>query len=493
MRSLRHTTAAVAALAAVALAAAGAPAGRPARRRPDPLGGAEQVTGTVQFWHFFTDREAKAIQASVDDFEAANPGVKVVVKSGQDDDKMRQAIAAGQPIDVGLSYSTDIVGNFCSSGAWVDLKPLHRPRQGRPQPDPAGRARLHRVRGQAVRHAVARRRLRPLLQQEAARRRPGYTEPPKTLAELTEMAKKLTVRNPDGTHQGRRLPPAGRASTRTPPRTTRPLAARSGSRTTARRTIGSDPAWKALLNWQKDLVDWYGYDNLKKFTAGLGHEFSADNAFQTGKVAMNLDGEYRHGVRPGPGAGPEVRHRADADGGRQDGSSTAPATSPATSSAWPRAAKNPEAAWALIKYLTTDTDAIVKLANGIKNVPTTHARPCRRPDLQVDDEFKMFLDIFANPNSATTPASRDRRRRTRRRSGRSCEKWQAGKVTDLPGRPDRRGQADQRRPGSQPGAVTALTASAVRPVAHHGRRDGPADGSGSSCCRCWRPCAARPR
>ena len=77
----------------------------------------------MQFWHFFTGREAKAIQASVDAFEAANPGVKVVVKSGQDDDKMRQAIAAGQPIDVGLSYSTDVVGNFCSSGAFIDLKP----------------------------------------------------------------------------------------------------------------------------------------------------------------------------------------------------------------------------------------------------------------------------------------------------------------------------------------------------------------------------------
>ena len=43
--------------------------------------------------------------------------------------------------------------------------------------------------------------------------------------------------------------------------------------------------------------------------------------------------------------------------------STAPATSPATSSASPRRAENPEAAWELVKYLTTDTEAIVKLAN----------------------------------------------------------------------------------------------------------------------------------
>ena len=80
-----------------------------------------KLTGTVTFWHFFTDREAAAIQTAVDKFQAANPGVKVEVKKGQDDDKTIQAIAAGQPIDVVLSYSTDQIGKFCSTGAWQDL------------------------------------------------------------------------------------------------------------------------------------------------------------------------------------------------------------------------------------------------------------------------------------------------------------------------------------------------------------------------------------
>ena len=58
-------------------------------------------------------------------------------------------------------------------------------------------------------------------------------------------------------------------------------------------TLGSDPAWAKLLTWQKDLIDWYGYDNLVKFQAGLGDEFSSSNAFEKGKVAMNIDGEWR--------------------------------------------------------------------------------------------------------------------------------------------------------------------------------------------------------
>ena len=198
MRSLRHTTAAVAALAAVALAAAGCTGGSSGgTAAPIPSAAPSKVTGTVQFWHFFTGREAKAIQTSVDAFEDANPGVKVVVKSGQDDDKMRQAIAAGQPIDVGLSYSTDVVGNFCSSGAFVDLKPYI----DRDQVDLTQLPQVVRdyTEFDGTRCAM------PMLADDyglyynkkllAAA---GYTEPPKTASELTEMAKKLTVRNPDG-------------------------------------------------------------------------------------------------------------------------------------------------------------------------------------------------------------------------------------------------------------------------------------------------------
>ena len=48
--------------------------------------------------------------------------------------------------------------------------------------------------------------------------------------------------------------------------------------------IGNDPKWTELITWQRDLVDWFGYDKLEEFRAGLGDEWSAENAFQQGKV-----------------------------------------------------------------------------------------------------------------------------------------------------------------------------------------------------------------
>jgi multiple sugar transport system substrate-binding protein len=82
-----------------------------------------------------------------------------------------------------------------------------------------------------------------------------------------------------------------------------------------------------------------------------------------------------------------------------------------------------------MKYLTTDTAALVKLGNGIKNVPTT-LPALKSPDLEADANYKTFLDVFNNPNSATTPASPN---------GGAYQntfqdfvvKWQNGKVSDL--------------------------------------------------------------
>ncbi len=121
MTSTRYLRLATVSLVVAALALSGCGSSDDSSSQAAPK--ASKPKGEITFWHFFTDREAEAIQAVVKDFEAANPGVTVVVKGGQDDEKMRQAIAAGKGPDVGLSYSTDIVGKFCSTGAWRDLGP----------------------------------------------------------------------------------------------------------------------------------------------------------------------------------------------------------------------------------------------------------------------------------------------------------------------------------------------------------------------------------
>jgi multiple sugar transport system substrate-binding protein len=383
-----------------------------------------QVSGTVELWHFFTEREAAAIDTVVKDFESTHPNIKVTVKSGQDDSKVTQAIGAGNGPDIGLSYSTDIVGKFCSSGAWVDLTPYIKR-------DGVDLNQLNATTRQYTEFG-GKRCAMPFLADaygifynKDMFAKAGIAGPPKTLDELTEDAKKLTVKNADGSLKTVGFLPLfdfyeNAAAHLAPAVGAKWLTADGKS------AIAGDPAWKTLLTWQKSLVDWYGYDNLQKFRAGLGDEFSADNAFQKGQVAINVDAEYR------------LAFVKDQSPNLKYGVAPLPTTDPATYGGGyvtgnimgiSKNAKNPEAAWELIKYLTTNDAAITKLAGLLKNVPTT-TKALADPSVAADADFKTFVDIFANPNSSTTPpsASGPAYQDT---FGTFLTNWQAGKVKNL--------------------------------------------------------------
>jgi multiple sugar transport system substrate-binding protein len=63
-----------------------------------------------------------------------------------------------------------------------------------------------------------------------------------------------------------------------------------------------------------------------------------------------------------------------------------------------------EAAWQLVKWLSTDTSAQVFLAQQLKNVPTVNSA-LSDPSLTSNEKFATFLKIFANPGTATTPSN----------------------------------------------------------------------------------------
>ncbi|MEU7824732.1 ABC transporter substrate-binding protein [Catellatospora sp. NPDC049133] len=391
----RRTTLVAGLAAALALATACTPAEAP---KPIATPGVEP-TGAVELWHFFTDREAKAVDETLAKFKAKYPKVTLTVKGGQDDAKVTTAIGAGTGPDVAISYSTDIVGKFCAAGAWVDLNPYLQ-RDGVDLNAIAAVARSYtEFRGKRC--------AMPFLADaygfyfnKAMFAEAGLTEAPKTLAELSEMAKKLTKRSADGTIERAGFLPLFGFYENSPSHFA-PMVGAKWLNDDGTSAIGTDPAWKELLTWQKELVDWYGYDKLEKFRASLGDEWSADNAFHKGKIAMAVDGEWRMAFlkdqAPGVefGVAPLPVNKAERAGAGYITGNVIGVS---------RTARNPEAAWALIKFLTTETDTIVDLSNGIRNVPTTTAA-LTSPRLSADPLFKVFLDIFANPNSGTTPPS----------------------------------------------------------------------------------------
>ncbi len=360
----------------------------------------DHVSGTVSFWHYFTDREAKIMQTVVDGFEKAYPDVKVEVHTGQSDDKIAKVISSGGDLDVGILNGTDNLGTICKSGAFRDLGPAIKrdsvdlskylpipldassfegKQCGLPTPfDAYGLYYNTKMLADA-----------------------GYTAPPKTLSELEDMAMKLTTFNADGSIKTLGFNPLMGFYEN--------LAAQWGPITGAtwmkdgKSAIADNPAWTDLMTWQKGFVDKIGYDKLKAFSAGAGDEFSASNAFQTGQVAMLFDGEWRvafiedqtpdlpYATAPFP-VGDKY---TDLYGG---GLINTPVIGISKN------AKNPEAAWALIKYISMNTDAEVTLASQLKNIPTTK-EALASPDMKASPQFQTFLDIAKNPSSLALPST----------------------------------------------------------------------------------------
>src|SRR6266498_4040177 len=161
---------------------------------------------------------------------------------------------------------------------------------------------------------------------------------------------------------------------------------------------------------------------------GSDSEFSAQNGFETGKIAMMIDGEWRNAFIAGDKS--KVNY-ATAPVPVDDAQSDLYGTQliGGTIAGIPKGVKHPAESWLLLKFMTTDTNYLTTLAHGLKNVPSTF-ESLKDPVLQNDPHFKTFMDVFQNPKSTFKPitpigiADVDM-------FASFGTKWQAGKVSDL--------------------------------------------------------------
>ncbi|MFI5778873.1 extracellular solute-binding protein [Nocardia sp. NPDC051570] len=359
----------------------------------------------ITFWHGWSqDNEVKAITDNVAAFEKLHPNIHVKLVGNISDDKIEQALRAGGPDapDVASSFSTDNVGKFCSAGVWVDLAPfLNKDGIDPAATFPASMRQYSRFEGDQC--------ALPLLgdayglfYNKTAFAAAGITAPPKTFGEFEADAVKLTQPDGEGYKQLGFLPTYHGYET-----TPEHYLAQYGATyfdQNGKSNIATDPKVAAMYTWQKDLIAKLGgFDRLEKYRTGFGDEYSAKNPFETGQVAMSLDGEWRTQSLADDKVGFDwatapfpVPDDQAASYGRGYLSGTIIGIT--------KSSRKQTAAWQLVKYLTTDTDAVVNFANAIHNVPSTNDA-LASPRLTADPAFRTFVDIARNPNSSTTPAS----------------------------------------------------------------------------------------
>jgi multiple sugar transport system substrate-binding protein len=398
-RRVRVSVAVAAAASAVLLASActGSSSGS---ANDDPT---EDVT--ITFWHGWSaPSEVEAIQDNVDAFEEANPNIHVDVVGNITDDKINQALRAGGPKapDVVSSFTTDNVGLFCTSNVFADLTPFLEEDGIDPESTfPA--AMLDYTQYQGDRCTL------PLLgdayglyYNKDMFAAAGIKQPPKTLSEFEDDAVALTKTDGDSYSQLGFMPNYHGYET-----TTTHYAAQWGPTyfdDSGDSTVATDPAFQESFEWQRHMVDALGgYDKLEKYRTTFGDEWGAKNPFHTGQVAMSLDGEWRAGFIDDAGVDfeygvapfPVPDDQADTYGkGYLSGTIIGISSG----------SEKQNAAWEFVKYLTTNTDAVVSFANTIHNVPST-LDALKSPDLDQSPAMQTFIEIAQNPNSNTTPAS----------------------------------------------------------------------------------------
>lgn len=360
---------------------------------------------TINFWHAWSaPNEVKAVKSLVAGFERAHPNIHVNVVGNMTDDKINQALRSGgdRAPDVISSFTTNNVGKFCSSGALVDLNPFFEkskidPRTTFPKPmNEYTQFDGNRCTVPLLGDAYG------LYYNKTAFEKAGIANPPKTWSEFAADAKKLTIAQGDSYQQLGFMPNYHGWESTTEHYFGQFSPTYFGK--DGKSALAKDPAFQKGFTLQKKLVDELGgFQKLEKFRATLGDEWGPKHPFHTGQVAMQLDGEWRLGMaeeaKPKFEIGVAPLPVPD-DQAAQYGKGYITGTIAGIAAN----SHKQNAAWELVKYMTTDTDAVVGFANGIHNVPSTLAA-LKSPKLKYDPRFKTFLDIAANPHSTTTPAS----------------------------------------------------------------------------------------
>ncbi|MFI6467857.1 ABC transporter substrate-binding protein [Streptomyces sp. NPDC050538] len=368
--------------------------------------GASHKATTVTVWTFnHLPNEVAAFKATLDRLHAKYPWLTVKFVPNKDDAAYAKAVAAGDPPDVFISSTPDNVAKFCYNGTVTDLSPyLSSAKIDTAKTFPP--ATLVYTRYQSKQCAL------PLLTDAFALyynkkmfAAAGITKPPTTLAELTADAKKLTVKNADGSIKTYGFVP------RSDYDVNRYLFVGAHSGTSfygkdGRTTFASDPKWQQLLTWDQELIDYYGKANVQKFVGRYQpHADDAGNPLLTGAAAMEYDGEWH--------VGEIATEKKDFDYGVVpmpvlDGSSgTYGAGSTLGTVAYLSAgSKHQQEAFFALQQLTTDTTFLNTLADTVYNIPTTFAA-LKAWDKREDPHWKPFVDIFENTHSsykAVTPA-----------------------------------------------------------------------------------------
>jgi multiple sugar transport system substrate-binding protein len=342
--------------------------------------------------------EVKAMEQIIQAWNAKNPDIQVRGISGSIKiEQIAAAVAGGAPPDMVITCNNLAVPGFAHDGVILAMDDLLT--QIKADTSDIIPASLEWVKYQGKLYGL------PFLQDDwgfawntdaftAAGLDP--TKPPKTLDELWDYAKKLTIRNPDGSiKQAGFIPNYYGANLAE----TSKLFNCNLYDDAAKKVTVNSPECVAWFDWYKKYNDEYNKNGaVTKLVSSKGSE--DEDLFYTGKVAMYISGEWVPGKAYAPTFAPNLKYDT----------APLPAISPDLYGAGfingnaffiPKGSKDPVAAARFGMYLmTADPSRAMAIQNA--SVPQLTSL-LTDPQLTAVPHFKTFLDIANHPKTWSNP------------------------------------------------------------------------------------------
>ena len=118
---MKRVATAVVLVAAIALLAAAAASSSRRSETARPATAAAPTKLTV--WAGWSSRELTVFKSIIAEYDRKHPELQITVRGSINDTNVVAAIRAGNPPDLATTFDSTNVGNYCSTGAWTDLRP----------------------------------------------------------------------------------------------------------------------------------------------------------------------------------------------------------------------------------------------------------------------------------------------------------------------------------------------------------------------------------
>ena len=342
--------------------------------------------------------EESELKSLIKQYEALHPNITIEETPVTDNSKILTAISGGNPPDIIDLGGTGVIGQWASKGALTDLTPYIKKdktfkksnfiQSGWDSVTMDGK-----VYGIPFMNFDA-----ALLYNKKLFAEAGITNPPTTLEELTEDAYKLTKIDSNGKiTQAGFIPDFPGSNLKT-------FGWLFGGQwfDSKGNATGNNPQIQDAIKWEKQFYDKYGAQKIANFVKSSGAYLTAQDPFQSGKIAMVLDGPW------------VISYIEENNPDMAKNIGVVPLPAPANNSSTtgttyvdtnpqiiPAGAKHPDEAWKFISWVTTNPKIAGEFATMVANLP--QIKDSENFKLESNPLYKVFIDGANSSNAHAWP------------------------------------------------------------------------------------------